>query len=272
MQRGRSRCNRRWDGRSRGGPAAPVSSRGGCRATRAPGAARPARSRPEAGSAVTGGTSGSSGQPRRTTPDYTPPYAIVPVVDANKPRAAPAASPNDPPAPPGFWWIENGPPDPHRDPHRPGHPGVPRRVRWRGVCRGRVQPVRHGPARSRGDPQRARLRAALDRLRPDRQGRARPARLAPPRGHRVRRHPRRDARCDDRDRGPGVLDEPGLRPDRHPLGRPRHHLRPAARRLDDHPAARARPLAPRVGIRGRDVRAQAARDHPVRQAHRGLSR
>ena len=46
----------------------------------------------------------------------------------------------------------------------------------------------------------------------------------------------------------------------------------STRRLDDHPAARPRPPAPRLGIRGRDVRAQAARDHPVRQAHRGLSR
>ena len=42
----------------------------------------------------------------------------------------------------------------------------------------------------------------------------------------------------------------------------------ATRRLHDHPAARPRPPAPRLGVRGRDLRAEAPRDHPVRRLTR----
>ena len=61
------------------------------------------------------------------------------------------------------------------------------------------------------------------------------------RGRHVRPDPARDARRDDRDRGQGLLDEPGLRRRRLRLGDARHAQRPPARRLDDHPAARPGP-------------------------------
>ena len=47
---------------------------------------------------------------------------------------------------------------------------------------------------------------------------------------------------------------------------------PAARRLDDHPAARPRPAPAARGVRGLDLRAQGARDHPVDPADPGLPR
>ena len=71
------------------------------------------------------------------------------------------------------------------------------------------------------------------RLRPDRQDRARPARRAPARARHVRRHPARDDRRDDRDRGQGLLDEPGLRPRRRSSP-------PALDTLAGQPARRAR--------------------------------
>ena len=116
------------------------------------------------------------------------------------------------------------------------------------------------------------VRAADDRLRPDRQDRARAPRRPQARARRVRRHPRRDPRRDDRDRGQGLLDQPGVRLLRDHLGRDRHGQRPAARRLDDHPAARPPAAAAAVGVRGLDLRPEDPRDHPVDQADRSLPR
>ena len=64
----------------------------------------------------------------------------------------------------------------------------------------------------------------------------------------------------------------GLRSGRHRLGRPGHHRRQAPRRQHDHPAARPGPPPARVGLRGHDLRTQAARDHPVDPPDRGVSR
>ena len=97
------------------------------------------------------------------------------------------------------------------------------------VHRGRVQLLRAGPARPRSAAQRPRLRAADDRLRPDRQGRAGAARDAPPRGRR-RSTAIPDEMLDattaieDQD----LLDEPGLRPGR-PSSAPASTRSPAGR-------------------------------------------
>ena len=83
-----------------------------------------------------------------------------------------------------------------------------------------------------------RLRGADDRLRPDRQDRAGPARRAPPGAGQVRGDPRRAARRDDVHRGQGLLGERRLRLRRLRRRLGRHAQRPPARRVDDHPAAR----------------------------------
>ena len=70
------------------------------------------------------------------------------------------------------------------------------------------------------------VRAADDRLRPDRQGRAGPPRATSSASSSPStRSRRRDHRRDDRDRGQGLLDQPRLRPGGHRLGRPRHAQR-----------------------------------------------
>ena len=171
---GRTRCSHRSAFRSRDGPEAPASSREDA-APLEPGSSAASPEPGGTGSVVTGGTAGSSGQPGRTTPDYTPPYAIVPVVDANQPRAAPAASPIDPPAPSASGGSKRSAGSSSRSssssPPR-SSPGSLASSR-----RGRVQPVRHRPARSRGDPQRARFRAAPRSSMTGRRGRARPVGL-----------------------------------------------------------------------------------------------
>jgi hypothetical protein len=63
----------------------------------------------------------------------------------------------------------------------------------------------------------------------------------------------------DRDRGQGLLDEPGLRPGRHRVGRLDTISGKPARRVDDHPAARARPAAPGRAFEGTTYERKAAR-------------
>ena len=121
-------------------------------------------------------------------------------------------------------------------PRHPRHPHPRRRLARRGrgaVHRGRVQPLRGRPARPQGSADQPRFRAADDRLRPDRQGRARPPRLPQPRARHVRPDPGRDARRDDRHRGQGLLGQPGLRPGRH-------RVAPASTRSPAGRAARRR--------------------------------
>ena len=79
------------------------------------------------------------------------------------------------------------------------------------VHRGRVQLLRGRPARPQVAADRPRFRAADDRLRPDRQGRARTPRHAPSRARHLRPDPGRDARRDDGHRGQGFLGQRGLR-------------------------------------------------------------
>ena len=87
----------------------------------------------------------------------------------------------------------------------------------------------------------------------------------------VRRDPRRDARRDDRDRGQGLLGEPGLRPRRHRVSAGLDTLvGPAARRLDDHPAAGPGATPAARGVRAADLRAQDPGDHPVGPPDRGV--
>ena len=84
------------------------------------------------------------------------------------------------------------------------------------------------------------------RLRPDRDGRARPVPARGAAGRGVRRRPGAGPRRDDECRGPDVLVQQRVRRAGHPLGRGRRRQRRTrTRRLDDHPAARARPAAAR---------------------------
>ena len=122
-------------------------------------------------------------------------------------------------------------------PHRLSAPRRGRRGRDR---RGRLGAV-PGPARP-DEPGGADLRPADDRLRPDRQGRARalPARAAPRRD--LRRGPPSDHRYDDDRRGPDLLDERRLRSGGdHRRRRGQRIDRQLPRRLHDHPAARPGP-------------------------------
>ena len=69
------------------------------------------------------------------------------------------------------------------------------------------EPGPPGPVAARADP----AARAVDRLRPDRQDRARPLRPGQPRGRDVRPDPADPGRRDDRGRGPHLLGQRGLR-------------------------------------------------------------
>ena len=146
-----------------------------------------------------------------------------------------------------------------------------RRGHRRRRCRGRLQPLRRRPPR----PGRTARRTSSSSSR--RSSTTGPARSSSPASATSSassspssRLPGEIARRDDRHRGQGLLGEPGLRPGGHRVGRPRHGRGPAARRLDDHPAARPRATPAAGGVRGLDLRAQGARDHPVDPPDPGL--
>ena len=175
--------------------------------------------------------------------------------------------------------LDRGPPRGSSAVRRVGHrhPAPPvlvlpraRAARVLGVG-GRVQLLQPGTCR---------IPATLDNLhvRPadvvyDRTGKVELASSASPaRGRDLRPDPARDARRDDRDRGQGLLDEPGLRPRGLRLGRPRHPQRqPRGGSTITQQLVRAR-LLPPERLRGLGLRAQDPGDHPVAPPDRGLSR
>ena len=86
----------------------------------------------------------------------------------------------------------------------------------------------------------------------DRTGKIELARLGElqARGRDVRPAARRDHRRDDRDRGQGLLDNPGFDPSASSRPASTPLVGPAARRLDDHPAARSGAPAPAEAFDG----------------------
>ena len=187
---------------------------------------------------------------------------------ADQPGAAPATSSTwHPPAAQRFDSAEADrdchPDHPPRRLHRRGRHGIPRRCR-------RLQLLRERPSQPRGGPRRPRVRPADDRVRPHRRLRAGEARRAQARDRRLLGADAGGPRRDDRDRGQGLLGEPGLRLRRVRCGHGRHDQRPAPRRLDDHPAARPRPPPPAERLRGQPRGAQDPRDHPVDPPDPGL--
>ena len=191
-------------------------------------------------------------------------------LDADQSRAAPAPSKGAPPSPAGADRIVDRRSDPPRRPHGP-HPHG-------GLLAGAGAVVAVGAynyyASGLPDPVEALTNIQFEQQTViyDRTGKIELARLGDLKRELVTfdQLPGEMHRRDDRDRGQGLLGQPGLRPGRHRLGRPRHRLRQAPRRLDHHPAARPRPAPAGVGVRGHDLRAQGARDHPVDPPDPGL--
>ena len=249
--------------------AAPASSPRGSPASAAPRAGRTGSRPPPWVVSVTGSRVESSRRGGRPASVHSRPLCYRAATDADHSRASPAPSSGAPATAARTDRID------HRsDRRRRPRPSAPhhraRRGHRRGLCRGRLQPLRRGPPRPGRSAQQHRFRAADGHLRPDRQGRARPARRPQARARHIRPAARRDRRRHDRHRGQGLLDQPGLRSRGHRVGRTRHRLGPAARRIDDHPAARPRAAPAARGVRGLHVRAQGARDHPVDPPDPGL--
>ena len=161
----------------------------------------------------------------------------------------------------------------HRHPDPPPRPSCC--AAWPALLgRGRrLQLLRRGPARPQGRPHRPRVRPADARLRPDRQDRARRLGALKREVVDLRPDPGRDARRDDRDRGQGLLGQPGLRPGRHRLGRRSTRStagRAAPRRSPS--SSSARDSCPPSAFEGCHVGAQDPRDHPVAPPDPGVSR
>ena len=269
----RSRCSRRSAGPRPVGRAVPASSRAGCRATRAPrGAAEPAvvrrRRRGPPSQARAGARLVRDGRPGTVVHD---PYAIV------RPRMQTTLA--------------------RRQRHRRA---VSRRRRGSGGTAVRriliaipiilllLSVLLAGAgalftvaaynyyATGLPDPklgaQRPQLRAADDRLRPHRQGRAGAARDAAARDRDVRPDPARDARCDDRrsrTRISGRTRASTPSASSAPAWTPFGHGHEAPRRSPSSSSARGCSLRrPSRAAR----RAQGPRDHPVDPPDRGVPR
>ena len=160
--------------RSRGGPAARAWSRAACPATRAPPAARPGPScRPRAPPSQAGTSrrldrSGGGRSVRSRSLCYRA------ATDADQPRAASAPPSGARASPAGTSRIHR-----RSDRRRRPHLLLLATASWRRrgrLRRGRLRPLRGGPARPEEGAHEHRVRAADGHLRPDRQGRARPPR------------------------------------------------------------------------------------------------
>ena len=200
------------------------------------------------------------------------PHGIVPAVNADQPLPEAAPSPSGRQAPPARQRrreVRRGrhPPDPVHD-HR--------------CCSASRAPPRSSPAtrylsKDLPDPKQG---ARGHRVRPaDRRSTTAPARCCSPGSARTAA-----SSCTFDQIPPELMDattsiedktfweNSGFDPDRLRLRGHRHAPGQRSRRLDDHPAARPRPPPARRGHRARrrQVPAQAARDHPVDPADRGL--
>ena len=188
-------------GRSPGAPRGRASRRGRARASGARRGVRPGRGRcrplrrPSQDHALGRLDPG----PQHQT-DYHGFLCYRPPRHEYQPRTAPAPSADGQRQP--WRWQSSGRRGGHRLPALPVLDAPAPRRRRRGGGGVRVQRVQPGPARPQDRVRHPHVRRADDRLRPDRQGRARPIRPGPAPGHRrLRPALAGTGRRDDVDRG-----------------------------------------------------------------------